>query len=65
MSHEHQSLLEAFQYHASIRPEEEVLLVPNGVEYEKINFRDFDLIINKYANYWNKQLESENLEKNS
>ncbi|RIB14933.1 hypothetical protein C2G38_1972430 [Gigaspora rosea] len=38
-------------------------MVPNGTEYEEINFQDLDLIINKYANYWNKQLENENLEK--
>ncbi|CAG8821417.1 20837_t:CDS:1, partial [Racocetra persica] len=63
MSHEHESLLKAFQHLVSTRPKEKVLLVPNGAEYEEINFRDLDLITNKYANYWNKQLENETLEK--
>ncbi|CAG8735027.1 4799_t:CDS:1, partial [Dentiscutata heterogama] len=42
-----------------------VLMVPNGTEYEEINYQDYDLIINKYANYWSKQLENENLKKDS
>ncbi|CAG8800168.1 14190_t:CDS:1 [Dentiscutata erythropus] len=65
MSHEHQSLLKVFQHLVSTRPKEKVLMVPNGTEYEEINYQDYDLIINKYANYWSKQLESENLEKDS
>ncbi|CAG8465147.1 11686_t:CDS:2 [Dentiscutata erythropus] len=65
MSHKHQSLLKVFQYLVSTRPEEKAILVPNGVEYEEINFQDLDLIINKYVNYWNKQLENETLEKDS
>ncbi|CAG8585811.1 39686_t:CDS:2 [Gigaspora margarita] len=63
--HEHQSLLEVFQHLVSTRPKEKVLMVPNGAEYEEINYQDLDIIINKYANYWNKQLENENLEKDS
>ncbi|CAG8819703.1 21826_t:CDS:1, partial [Gigaspora margarita] len=65
MSHGHQSLLEAFQHLVSTRPKEKVLMVPNGAEYEEINYQDFDIIINKYANYWSKQLENENLDKDS
>ncbi|KAF0407949.1 acetyl-CoA synthetase-like protein [Gigaspora margarita] len=63
--HGHQSLLEVFQHLVSTRPKEKVLMVPNGTEYEEINYQDLDIIINKYANYWNKQLENENLEKDS
>ncbi|KAF0474672.1 acetyl-CoA synthetase-like protein [Gigaspora margarita] len=65
MSYEHQSLLKAFQYHVLTRPEEKVLLIPKGTKYEEVNFQTFNNIINKYANYWKKQLENENLEKNS
>ncbi|CAG8763020.1 4751_t:CDS:1, partial [Racocetra persica] len=60
-----QSLLEAFQHQVSTRPKDKVLLIPNGTKYDEINFQDLDIIINKYANYWNKQLVNENLEKNS
>ncbi|CAG8589338.1 20080_t:CDS:2, partial [Dentiscutata erythropus] len=48
-----------------LQTKRKVLMVPNGIEYEEINYQDYDLIINKYANYWSKQLESENLEKDS
>ncbi|CAG8658525.1 992_t:CDS:2, partial [Scutellospora calospora] len=65
MSLGQQSLIKAFQYYASTRPKEKILLVPNGEEYEEINFQNFDFIINKYANYWKKQLKNENLKKNS
>ncbi|CAG8793757.1 10455_t:CDS:2 [Dentiscutata erythropus] len=65
MSHKHRSLLKVFQNLVSTRPGEKVILVPNGAEYEEIKFQDLDLIINKYVNYWNKQLENENLKKNS
>ncbi|CAG8732024.1 5406_t:CDS:1, partial [Dentiscutata heterogama] len=63
MSHGHQSLLKVFEHLVSTRPKEKALFVPNGAEYEEINFQDLDLIINKYANYWSKQLENETLEK--
>ncbi|RIB18055.1 hypothetical protein C2G38_2185692 [Gigaspora rosea] len=49
----------------STRPKEKVLMVPNGAEYEEINYQEFDIIINKDANDWSKQLENENLDKNS
>ncbi|RIB06330.1 hypothetical protein C2G38_2253288 [Gigaspora rosea] len=65
MSYGQQSLLKAFQYHVLTRPEEKVILIPKGTKYEEVNFQTFNNIINKYANYWKKQLENENLEKNS
>ncbi|CAG8644789.1 13447_t:CDS:2, partial [Gigaspora rosea] len=49
----------------SSSPKEKVLMVPNGAEYEEINYQEFDIIINKDANDWSKQLENENLDKNS
>ncbi|CAG8814958.1 18180_t:CDS:1, partial [Racocetra persica] len=65
MSLKYQSLLEAFQHQVSTRPKDNALLIPNGTKYDEINFQDFDIIVNKYANYWNKQLVNENLDKNS
>ncbi|CAG8792851.1 16309_t:CDS:1, partial [Dentiscutata erythropus] len=65
MSYGHQSLLKAFQNHVLTRSKEKVLLVPNGDKYEEVNFQTFNNIINKYAHYWKKQFENENLEKNS
>ncbi|CAG8488325.1 14923_t:CDS:10 [Dentiscutata erythropus] len=65
MAHKHQSLLKAFEHLVSTRPKEKVLLAPNGAEYKEFNFRDLDLIINKYANYWSKQLKNETLKKNN
>ncbi|CAG8812173.1 21875_t:CDS:1, partial [Cetraspora pellucida] len=64
MSHDYQSLLEVFQHQVSTRPKGNALLAPNGTKYDEINFQDLDIIINKYANYWNKQLVNENLDKN-
>ncbi|CAG8711315.1 8770_t:CDS:2, partial [Racocetra fulgida] len=65
MSLKYQSLSEAFQHQVSTRPKGNALLIPNGTKYDEINFQDFDIIINKYANYWNKLLVNENLNKNS
>ncbi|CAG8556597.1 1770_t:CDS:1, partial [Racocetra persica] len=60
-----QSLLEAFQHQVSTRPKDKALLIPNGTKYDEINLQDLDIIINKYAYYWNKQLVNKNLDKNS
>ncbi|CAG8701751.1 20999_t:CDS:1, partial [Cetraspora pellucida] len=65
MSHDYQSLLEAFQHQVSTRPKGNALLIPNGTKYDEINFQDLDIIINKHANYWNKQLANENLDGNN